>query len=384
MYLTRLFKLMAERSASDLFVTCGAPIHIKVNNQMVPVSTQPIDPTTAKTIAYEMMNDQQIERFERDLEMNVSHIEPELGNFRINIMKQRGTVSMVVRFIRVNIPQFEKLSLPPVLLDLIMAKRGLILVVGATGSGKSTTLASLIDYRSQRTPGHIITLEDPVEYLMQHKRSLINQREIGHDTKSYDAALVNALRQAPDVLMIGEVRERATFQHVLTHTLTGHMCLTTLHANNAYHALSRILAMYPQEHRNSLLSDLSYGLRAIIAQRLIRTTKGTLQPAVEILLNTHLISEFIQKGELEKVKEAMEQSLTQGSQTFEQALAKMVIDGTVDMDEALSASDSPTNLTWLLNNAAHSQAVASSGPSAAGTSANTPASKSLDFDIKLS
>ncbi len=374
---------MADRSASDLFVTCGAPIHIKVNGQLTPVSTQTIDPTTAKTIAYEMMKPEQIARFEQEHEMNVSHIEPELGNFRINIMRQRGTVSMVVRFIRITVPEFQSLNLPSVLPDLVMSKRGLILVVGATGSGKSTTLASLIDFRAKRAPGHIITLEDPVEYLMQHKRSLINQREIGHDTRSYDAALVNALRQAPDVLMIGEVRERATFQHVLTHTLTGHLCLTTLHANNAYHALSRILSMYPIEHRSALLSDLSYGLRAIIAQRLIRTKNGGLQPAVEVLLNTALISDFIQKGEVEKIKEAMEQSLTPGCQTFEQALCKMVIDGTVDVNEALAASDSPTNLQWQLNNAAHSASI-SAKPTANATTQSSPMSSKVDFDISLS
>jgi twitching motility protein PilU len=382
MYLKRLFKLMADRSASDLFVSCGAPIHIKVSGQMQPVSTQTIDPATAQAIAYEMMKPEQIERFEREHEMNVSHIEPELGNFRINIMRQRGTVSMVIRFIRVTIPDFESLKLPPVLLDLVMSKRGLILVVGATGSGKSTTLASMLDFRAKRAPGHIITLEDPVEYLMQHKRSLINQREIGHDTKSYDSALVNALRQAPDVLMIGEVRDRPTFQHVLTHTLTGHMCLTTLHANNAYHALSRILAMYPLEHRNSLLADLSYGLRAVIAQRLIRTKAGTLQPAVEVLLNTALIADFIQKGEIEKIKEAMEQSLTPGCQTFEQALCKMVLDGTVDVNDALAAADSPTNLQWQLNNAAHSSAI-SAKSSAPAAPPNAAKASSVDFDINL-
>jgi twitching motility protein PilU len=264
-----------------------------------------------------------------------------------------------------------------------MAKRGLILVVGATGSGKSTTLASMLNFRATRAPGHIITLEDPVEYLMQHKRSLINQREIGHDTRSYESALVNALRQAPDVLMIGEVRDRSTFQHVLTHTLTGHMCLTTLHANNAYHALSRILAMYPMENRDGLLADLSYGLRAIIAQRLVRTSKGGMQPAVEVLLNTSLISDFIMKGEIGKIKEAMEQSLTPGSQTFEQALCKMVIDGSIETDEALVAADSPTNLQWLLNNAAHSASISTNKPASPAAPAQGKQAV-VDFDISLS
>jgi twitching motility protein PilU len=351
MYLTKLFKLMADRQASDLFVSCGAPIHIKVNNQVLPISTQTIDPATANMIAQELMTPEQQAMFSQNWEMNLSHIEPNLGNFRINVLRQRGTVSLVIRFIRIDIPAFETLNLPASILEHAMARRGLVLIVGATGSGKSTTMASMIDYRNQRVSGHILTVEDPIEYLMQHKRSIVNQREIGLDTRSYEQALVNSLREAPDLLMIGEVRERAIMHHALTHALTGNLCMTTLHATNAYHALSRIINMYPQEARSGLMADLSFGLRAIIAQRLVRNRKGDLQPVNEILLNTQLISELIADGNLDKIKEAMEQSLSPGSQTFEQGLSRMVLDGVIDVGEAMIASDSPTNLTWLINNA---------------------------------
>jgi twitching motility protein PilU len=349
MYLTRLLQLMSEREASDLFISPGAPIHLKINNDTLPVSTQIIDEETSKKIAYEVMSEEEIARFERDWEMNLSHVEPEFGNFRINVMRQRGNVSMVVRYIRSSVPSFESLNLPPVLLDLALERRGLILVVGSTGSGKSTTLASMIDHRNTNTTGHILTVEDPIEYLVRHKRCVVNQREIGHDTRNYENALSNALREAPDLLLIGEVRDRSTMQHALTHALTGNLCLTTLHATNSYHALSRIINMYPQDARSGLLADLSYGLKAIIGQRLVRTKNGTLQPAVEILLNTKLVSELIAGGEMHKIKEAMEQSLTQGSCTFEQALSKMYLGGTIDYEQALASADSPTNLAWLIN-----------------------------------
>lgn len=355
MYLTRLLQLMSEREASDLFISAGAPIHLKINNDTLPVSTQIIDAATAKKIAYEVMNEEEIERFERDWEMNLSHIEPNYGNFRINVLRQRGSVSMVVRYIRSSVPAFASLNLPPVLLELALEKRGLILVVGSTGSGKSTTLASMIDHRNTSTTGHILTVEDPIEYLVRHKRCVVNQREVGNDTKSYENALSNALREAPDLLLIGEVRDRMTMQHALTHALTGNLCLTTLHATNSYHALSRIINMYPQEARSGLLADLSYGLKAIIGQRLVKTKNGNLTPAVEVLINTKLISEMVSSGEMHKIKEAMEQSLTPGSCTFEQALSKLFISGTITYEDALSASDSPTNLAWLINQSQQTQ-----------------------------
>ena len=245
MYLDRLFKMMAEKQASDLFISCGAPINMKVNGVVTPLSNQPMDLDTVRRVAYELMTEEQAKTFETELEMNLSHLDPAVGNFRINIFRQRGTISLVIRYVRSDIPSFEQLQLPPVLLDLVMEKRGLILIAGATGSGKSTTLAAMIDHRNTQKTGHILTIEDPIEYLFQHKKSIVNQRELNVDTLTYTKALANALREAPDLIMIGEIRDRETMQHALLHTLTGHLCLTTLHANNSYHALSRIINMFP-------------------------------------------------------------------------------------------------------------------------------------------
>jgi twitching motility protein PilU len=349
MYLDRLFKLMADKQASDLFITCGAPINIKVNGVVTPVSTQPMDVETVRRIAYDLMTKEQAREFENEMEMNLSHLDRNVGNFRVNIFRQRGTISLVIRYVRSNVPPFEALKLPRVLLDLVMEKRGLILVAGATGSGKSTTLAAMIDYRNSNRSGHILTIEDPIEYLFEHKQSLVNQREIGVDTHDYEKALQNALREAPDLIMVGEVRDKETMQSALIHTLTGHMCLSTIHANNSYHALSRIINLFPYDARSAVLSDLSIGLRAIICQRLIRNNEGLLQPAVEILLNTALIAELIKNGEFAQIKEAMEQSLYPGSQTFEQSLCRLYLDGVITYDEAMTGSDSPTNLAWLIN-----------------------------------
>ncbi len=349
MYLDRLFKLMAEKQASDLFISCGAPINIKVNGLVQPVSTQPMDVDTVRRIAYELMNKEQAREFENTMEMNLSHLDRAVGNFRVNIFRQRGTISLVIRYVRSSVPPFEQLKLPSVLLNLVTEKRGLVLVAGATGSGKSTTLAAMIDHRNSTKSGHILTIEDPIEYLFEHKQSLVNQREIGVDTIAYHAALQNALREAPDLIMVGEVRDKETMQQALLHTLTGHLCLTTIHANNSYHALSRIINLFPYDARSAVLSDLSIGLRAIICQRLIKNRDGEQQPAVEILLNTSLISELIKSGEFAQIKEAMEQSLYPGSQTFEQSLCRLYIDGVITYDEAMIGSDSPTNLAWLIN-----------------------------------
>ena len=349
MYLDRLFKLMAEKQASDLFISCGAPINIKINGIVSAISTQPMDVETVRRIAYELMTKDQAREFENEMEMNLSYLDRSVGNFRINIFRQRGTISLCVRYVRSNVPPFEELKLPPVLLNLVMEKRGLVLIAGATGCGKSTTLAAMIDYRNNNKSGHILTLEDPIEYLFEHKQSIVNQREIGVDTQNYGKALGNALREAPDLIMIGEVRDRETMQQALLHTLTGHLCLSTLHANNSYHALSRIINMFPYDARSGLLSDLSIGLRAIISQRLVRNKEGDQQPAVEMLLNTSLIADLIKNGEITQIKEAMEQSLYPGSQTFEQALCRLYLDGVIAYEEALTGSDSPTNLAWLVN-----------------------------------
>ncbi len=349
MYLDRLFRLMAEKQASDLFISCGAPINIKINGVVSPISTQPMDLETVRRIAYELMSKEQAREFENELEMNLSHLDRAVGNFRINIFRQRGTISMVIRFVRSHIPSFEELKLPPVLLDIVMEKRGLVLIAGATGSGKSTTLAAMIDHRNTNKSGHILTIEDPIEYLFEHKQSIVNQRELNIDTQNYQNALQNGLREAPDLIMIGEIRDRETMQQALLHTLTGHLCLSTIHANNSYHAMSRIINLFPYDARSGVLSDLSIGLRAIVSQRLVRNKDGEMQPAVEILLNTALIAELIKNGEITQIKEAMEQSLYPGSQTFEQALCRLHLDGQISYDEAMVASDSPTNLAWLIN-----------------------------------
>src|SRR5258705_4885996 len=283
------------------------------------------------------------------MQMTLAYLDVAGAIFGCNIFGHTGTLSRFMRYVRGGEPPFEDLKLPQVLLNLVMEKRGLVLIAGATGSGKSTTLVAMIDYRNASRSGHILTLEDPIEYLFEHKQSIVNQREIGVDTQGYAKALPNALREAPDLIMIGEIRDRDTMQHALLHTLTGHLCLSTLHANNSYHAMSRIINMFPYDARSGLLSDLSIGLRAIISQRLVRNKEGELIPAVEILLNTSLIAELIKNGEITQMKEAMEQSLYPGSQTFDQALCRLYLDGAVSYDEALIASDSPTNLAWLVN-----------------------------------
>ncbi len=349
MYLDRLFKLMADKQASDLYITCGAPINIKVNGVVHPVSSQTMDVETVRRIAYDLMSKEQAREFENEREMNLSHLDRAVGNFRINIFRQRGSIALVVRYVRNSVPPFEALKLPPVLLELVMEKRGMVLVAGATGSGKSTTLAAMIDYRNTNRTGHILTVEDPIEYLFDHRQSLVNQREIGVDTHNYHMALQNALREAPDLIMIGEVRDKETMQAALLHTLTGHLCLSTIHANNSYHALSRIINLFPHDARSAVLSDLSIGLRAIVSQRLVRNVEGALQPAVEILLNTSLIADLIKNGEFTQIKEAMEQSLYPGAQTFEQSLCKLYLDEKISYDEAMIASDSSTNLAWLIN-----------------------------------
>jgi twitching motility protein PilU len=385
MYLDRLFRLMAEKQASDLFISCGAPINIKVNGVVSPISTQPMDVETVRRIAYELMSKEQAREFENEFEMNLSHLDRAVGNFRINIFRQRGTISMVIRFVRSHIPAFEDLRLPPVLLNVVMERRGLVLIAGATGSGKSTTLAAMIDYRNSNKSGHILTIEDPIEYLFEHKQSLVNQRELNVDTMSYQKALSNALREAPDLIMIGEIRDRETMQQALLHTLTGHLCLSTLHANNSYHALSRIINLFPYDARSGLLSDLSIGLRAIICQRLVRNSDGEMQPAVEILLNTSLIAELIKNGEITQIKEAMEQSLYPGSQTFEQSLCRMYMDHQITYDEAMTASDSPTNLAWLINQNSPTARVEGLAPQAGGGEARRPQSDftTLEIDAEM-
>ena len=356
MFVTPLFKLMADKQASDMFFTCGAPIQIKINGTVMPINDQRLTPDQVHGICYELMNPQQTKEFNEKHEMNFARRgeagpDGAVGNFRINIFQQRNTVSMVIRYVKPEIPAFDSLGLPDILKEVIMEKLGLILIVGSTGSGKSTTMASMIDYRNASRSGHILTIEDTVEFAFKHKKSIVNQREVRVDTHSYEAALISAMREAPDLLMIGEVRDKDTLQSALLFAQTGHLCMTTLHANNSYNALNRIINFFPRDMRDAVLSDLAIGIRCVISQRLVRTGDGRRVPAVEVMLNTKFIQELINKGDIGSIKEAMEQSMAPGSQTFEQALFKHYRAGTITLDEALANSDSPTNLRWLIDNA---------------------------------
>ena len=350
MILDKLFQLMAEKQASDIFISAGAPIHIKIQGNTIPVNQQIMLPDMIEKIAYELMSPDQIKTFEANWEMNLSFGVPNVGNFRVNIFRQRGSTSIVIRFILGNIPALDELGLPNILGELIMEKRGLILIVGATGSGKSTTIASMLDHRNANRSGHILTVEDPIEFLFKHKKSIVNQREIGMDTMDWQNALKNAMRQAPDCILIGEIRDKETMQAAIAYAQTGHLCLATLHANNSYHALNRIISFFPLENRPALFLDLSVALRAVVSQRLVKKPDGKRIPTCEIMLNTRHISELIERGEVQGIKDAMEQTLAPGSQTFEQDLFNLYSAGTITIDEALANADSPTNLSWLINN----------------------------------
>ena len=351
MFVDPLFKLMAEKQASDMFFTAGAPIQIKINGVVMPVNAQVLDPATVKAIAYEVMSELQIKEFEQKLEMNLGVGRAELGSFRVNVFRQRGAVGMVIRFIKPTIPTLEDLKLPPILRELVMEKLGMILIVGSTGSGKSSSMAAMIDYRNSTRPGHILTIEDPMEFSYKHKKSIVNQREVGMDTASYENALVSAMREAPDLLMIGEIRDRPTLQSALLFAQTGHLCLSTLHANNSYHAMNRIINFFPREAREALLADLSISLKCVMSQRLVRAKSGGRIPAVEVMLNTAHIADLIRKGEMGEIKDAMEKSMAPGSQTFEQALYHLYASDQITLDDALANADSATNLHWLINNA---------------------------------
>jgi twitching motility protein PilU len=350
MFIDKLLQLMAEKKASDIFISAGSPISIKIQGNILPVNPQPMDAEMARKICFEMLTPQQIEGFERDHELNFSKPVPGLGNFRVNMFFQKGAISCVIRFISADIPKIEDLKLPQVLNSLVMEKRGLILVVGATGSGKSTTLAAMLDYRNSIQAGHILTIEDPVEFVFTPKKSIVNQREVGNDTHTFHDALRNAMRQAPDCILIGEIRDLETMRMALTYALSGHLCLATLHANNAYQAMNRVISFFPLEVRPMLLQDLSVCLKAVISQRLVKTVDGGRTPAVEVLLNTRNIQELIEKGEVGEIKEAMEKSMSPGSQTFEQDLFRLVRQGRVSTEEALANADSATNLGLLLGN----------------------------------
>jgi twitching motility protein PilU len=355
MILDKLFQVMADKNASDIFITSGTPIHIKIQGNTIPINQKVMDPETIDRMAREMLRPEEMKKFEETREYNLSFGRRDLGNFRVNLFYQRGTIGIVVRYIQGDIPSLESLGMPPVLSDIVMEKRGLVLVVGATGSGKSTTLASMLDHRNANRTGHIITIEDPIEYLFKHKRSVINQREIGMDTHSWEAALKNAMRQAPDCILIGEIRDKETMQAALAYAQTGHLCLATLHANNAYHALNRITNFFPADARPLLFLDLSVSLRCIVSQRLVKRVDGKRTPSAEILLNTRHIADLIERGDINSIREAMEKSLAPGSQTFEQDLYRLYHEGVITLEEALANADSPTNLSWLINNVQFTQ-----------------------------
>ena len=346
----RILRLMGEKKASDVYLSANAPALIKINGECVPINNQLLPPDAPRNLLAEIVPPDRIEELEETGELNMGVPLAGVGRFRVSAMRQRGTYAVVIRFIAQEIPKLSTLSLPPVLSELIMEKRGLILVVGATGSGKSTTLAAMIDERNEAMTGHILTVEDPVEYQFKNKKSIVNQREIGGDTQSLQTALKNALRQAPDVILIGEIRDRETMSAAIAYAQSGHLCLATLHGNNSYHALNRILSFYPVEVRSTMLGDLGSALKAIISQRLVRTKTGERLPAAEIMLNTKLVADLIEQSDFSGVREAMEKSMAEGSQTFEEALAQMILSDKIDRKEGLSYADSPTNLMWRLQN----------------------------------
>lgn len=337
-------KFFAKKDGSDLYLSTGAPISAKFYGKLTPISKNTLAPGDVKKIAYSVMNEEQIQAFELVPEMNLAISEPGVGRFRVNIFKQRNQVSMVIRAIKTEIPHFKDLGLPSSLPQLVMQKTGLVLFVGGTGSGKSTSLASLIDYRNSNSAGHIITIEDPVEFVHKHKKSIVNQREVGMDTNSYDDALENTLRQAPDVILIGEIRNQKQMEQAIAFAETGHLCISTLHANNANQALDRIINFFPEERHNQLFLDLSLNMRGIVSQRLIPTTDGKRCAAIEILLGTPRVADLIKQGKVDEIKEVMLKSEASGMQTFDTAMYDLYKAGKISLDEALKNADSKNNL----------------------------------------
>ncbi|WP_420599415.1 PilT/PilU family type 4a pilus ATPase [Neptuniibacter sp.] len=346
---TQLLKVMSEKDASDLFVTAGARPTIKADGTLKPLTKDPLKPSQSRALVYSTMNDKQLAEFEGTSECNFAISAPGIGRFRVSAFMQRNSAGMVLRKINDYIPSLEELNLPPILRDLAMTKRGLILFVGGTSTGKSTSLASMIDYRNTNHRGHIITIEDPIEYVHDHKQSIITQREVGIDTESFDTALKNTLRQAPDVILMGEIRSKDTMMHGLTFAETGHLTMATLHANNANQALDRIISFFPPEHHDQLWMDLSLNLKAIIAQQLLPTKDGKgRRAAIEVLINTPLISDLIRKGDVHEIKEVVKKSTNLGMQTFDQALFNLYRDGIITYEVALAHADSANDLRLMI------------------------------------
>ncbi|WP_280190749.1 PilT/PilU family type 4a pilus ATPase [Delftia sp. PS-11] len=382
----RILRLMGEKQASDVYLSANAPALIKINGECVPINNQLLPPDAPRNLLAEIVPPDRLKELDETGELNMGVPLRGVGRFRVSAMRQRGSCAVVVRFIAQHIPAFSSLNLPPVLNELIMEKRGLLLIVGATGSGKSTTLASMIDARNEVLTGHILTIEDPIEYQFRNKRSIVNQREVGTDTQSLQIALKNALRQAPDVILIGEIRDRETMSAAMGFAQSGHLCLATLHANNSYHALNRILSFYPEEIRPTMLGELSVALKGVISQRLIRTVDGGRIPAVEVMLNTKLIADLIERGNFSGIKEAMEKSMAEGSQTFEEALAHLIRSGRIERAEGLAFADSPTNLMWRLENgvtkAAHAAPSSQFSSLAPADEDETPSFTEIMLEVK--
>ncbi|MBS0226975.1 MAG: PilT/PilU family type 4a pilus ATPase [Proteobacteria bacterium] len=344
MEITNFLQLMTQKNGSDMFLTTGAPIHIKVEGKIHPLGTSPLPPGLVKRIAYSLMDEEQQATFEREMELNMGLMLADTGRYRVNVFRQRGEVGMVIRAIRTQIPSIDELQLPPLFRDIISTPRGLVLVVGSTGSGKSTTLASMIDHRNNTMTGHILTIEDPIEFLHRHKRSLVNQREVGIDTKGFHTALRNAMREAPDVILIGEILDAEIMDAAIAFAETGHLCLATLHSNNADQALERILNFFPEAAHKNVLMNLSLNLHAVISQRLVKGVDGKRLPATELLINTPHIRDLMRRGQIHAIKQAMEESLEEGMHTFDQSLYQLAKSGRISQEEALNAADSRDGL----------------------------------------
>ena len=377
----RILRLMAEKKASDVYLSAQAPAMIKINGQTLPINNQLLPADATRTLLAEVLPAHRMDELDATGELNMAQAVEGAGNFRFSAMRQRGTIAAVIRYIASEIPPLATLQVPMILGDLIMDKRGLLLMVGSTGAGKSTTLAAMMDHRNENASGHILTIEDPVEFIFRNKKSVVNQREVGSDTQSLQTALKNALRQAPDVILIGEIRDRETMSAAIAYAQSGHLCLATMHANNSYQALNRVLSFYPVEVRPTMLGDLAAALKAIVSQRLLRTVAGGRAPAVEVMLNTKLNSDLIEKGDYSGVKEAMEQSMAEGSQTFEQDIARLIMDGAVDKKEGLAYADSPTNLQWRLQNSAADQRIAAAAE-IEDEADDEPSFTEITFDVK--
>jgi twitching motility protein PilU len=348
MDITAYLKAMVDHDASDLFFSVGAPVNIKIEGHTKNIGDKPLSSQDARSLAYSIMNDEQVSNFEGNLELNMAISMSDLGRFRVNVYRQRGETAMVIRYIKNKIPSIESLGLPVILEKLIMEKQGLILVVGSTGSGKSTTLASMVNFRNENKHGHILTIEDPIEFVHEHKKSVVDQREVGLDTRSYGEALKNALREAPDVIVIGEIRDRETMRHALHFAETGHICLSTLHANNANQTLERVINFFPDTAHHGLLMDMSQHLKAIVSQRLIPGINVKRVPAVEIMLNTPYISELIEDARIDEIKDAMLKAELDGMQTFDSSLYTLYKESKISMEDALKNADSHNNLRLKL------------------------------------